>query len=60
MTARDVNIGVRRTGKIISEAYKILLPDNMERLVLNVPIDNVVSYILSSFISSLSHATKHT
>ena len=60
LTATDANTGVRRTGKIISETYKSLLPDNMERLVLNVPIDDVVSHILSSFISSLSHATKNT
>ena len=58
LTATDANTGVRRTGKIIYEAYKSFIPDNVERLVLNVSIDDNVSHIPSCFISSLSQATK--
>ena len=46
LTAKDANTGVTRTGKIVSEAYKSFLPDNVERLVLNVPIDNDVCHTL--------------
>ena len=46
MTAKDANTGVRRTGGIISEAYKSFLYDNVERLVLNVFIDDDVSHML--------------
>ena len=53
LTATDANAGVRRTGKMIFEAYKSLLPDNVERLVLNVPIDDNVFHIPSSFIPSI-------
>jgi len=45
LTARDASARVRRTGKIVFETYKRLLPDNVERLVLNVSIDDDVSHI---------------
>ena len=57
LTVTNANTGVRRTGKIISEAYKSFLPENVERLVLNVPVDDV-SHIPSSFMSSMSPTTK--
>ena len=58
LTATNANAGVRRTGKMIFEAYKSLLPDNVERLALNVPMDDDVSDIPSSFIPSMSPTTK--
>jgi len=60
LTVTNANTGVRRIGKIISEAYRSFLPDNGKRLVLSVFIDDDVSHIPSCFISSLSHATKNT
>jgi len=42
LTARDASADVRRAGKKIFEAYKALLPDRVERLVLNIfPRDDI-------------------